>query len=341
MRDLYSQQMLDVAKRRFKLLDYIKGWGADRAQANTDEWVLTCPRCLKQKLVVNVATKMWHCWVCYQRTLPDARGKWRVIQGAGSVVELVSELEQVGRDVAMSRVLSGAHWARGEIEQLPADEMSAALQAGVAEAPTIGLPESAQQIVDADMPYLLSRGISQADVEQFGLFICRLGRYANRLIFPVYEDGRLVYFQGRAMRNAFPGEKRFLKSFNPAGETGCAPASDLLMNLDVARHYPRVAITEGPIDCVHAGPSAVCSFGKRLSMTQLGKLLRAGVRAVDLMWDADAVADMELIYPLLSRFFDTRLIRLPSGDPGDFTREQLDAMRRQVSSTPSSLFCLP
>lgn len=341
MRETLTAELLEVAKRRFGLLDYIRRWGAEPAQRGGAEWVLLCPRCGKQKLIVNVERGNWHCWVCYQRTPPDEDGNYRVIQGGGYVVELVAELEQLDRDAALARVLSGIHWTHGEIAALPQDALIEGWTSGPKVAPTLPLPDGADSIVDSDMPYLYRRGLSREDVSAFGLFVCRTGRYAGRLIFPVYEGGRLVYYQGRAMRDPYPGEKGFLKSLNPPKELGCAPSSDLLMNLDVARQHPRVCVTEGPIDCIHAGLSAVCSFGKQLSSTQLGKLVAAGVKAVDLMWDADAVKDMLAVYPLLRRFFDTRIVRLPSGDPGDYPTAQLDLFRAQAGTEQSRLAALP
>ena len=102
------------------------------------------------------------------------------------------------------------------------------------------------------------------------------------------------------------------------------------MNLDQARHYPRVAVVEGPTDLVRTGPDAVCTFGKQISSAQIARLRRAGVRCLDLMWDADARAEMAAVAPLLFHLFDLRLVWLPSGDPGDYPREQLNWFRHHA-----------
>ena len=155
----------------------------------------------------------------------------------------------------------------------------------------------------------------------FGLRWCWHGRYAHRLVFPVYEDGRLIYWQARAMWNSIPGQ-RYIKSLNPPKTKGAAVSSEVLMNLDVARHFGRVAITEGPIDLIHVGPSAVCTFGKRITAVQVAKLVQAGVKAIDFIWDADAFVEAVHTAKDLESLFDVRIVQLPKGDPGDFTREE-------------------
>jgi DNA primase len=102
------------------------------------------------------------------------------------------------------------------------------------------------------------------------------------------------------------------------------------MNLDQAKQFPRVVITEGPIDCVHAGPDAVATFGKQISAVQIAKLIKAGVKAVDLMWDSDAVKEIQQFGAVLSSIFDTRLVYLPHGDPGDYSRDWLTYFRSQA-----------
>ena len=121
---------------------------------------------------------------------------------------------------------------------------------------------------------------------------------------------------------------------NPPRQAGMAGPGEVLMNLDTARAHARVAVVEGPIDCVHAGPSSVATFGKKITMTQALKLRRAGVRCLDLMWDGPtdrepmgAWPEMMRAASLLSGMFDVRLVFLPHGDPGDYTRSELDRLR--------------
>lgn len=310
----------------FDIKSYLLGHGV--MQTFRHEWVLECPECSKDKLVVNLKKKAWHCWVCEDPTSNAGRG---------GLLDLIQLLDGVSRKEAIQRVLVGLHDAVS-IGAISAEELRAALMEGVEElrAPAIALPDYISVDSTGIMPYGHRRGLTSGDIQQFGLVWCNAGRYTNRLIFPVWEGERLVYWQARAMWEPQPGQ-RHIKALNPPKQQGAAGAADVLMNLDIAKRFPRVAITEGPIDCIKAGLSAVCTFGKRLSPVQIGKLLRAGVRAVDLMWDGPSDTEPQGAWPDMFRaaaglagLMDVRLVFLPRGDPGDYQRGQLDRFREDA-----------
>mgnify|MGYP001396178845 CR=1 FL=1 len=322
--------LLKMLCERFGLEAYLRAFGARPTQAG--EFELLCPVCRKEKLVVNLEKRVWHCWKCLRQGPPDSVGRRRTIAGAGDLVALICTLEACPKEQAYSRLVTGG--VALDLHRIAGSGLMDRILEATYQPVPIAFPESSKIIIDGTLPYLLQRGISYQDVFDFGLFWCDAGRYAGRLLFPVYEGGVLVYYQGRAMREKLPGERKFLKSLNPPKTPGTAVSDQVLFNLDVARLHPRVALTEGPIDAVHAGRSAVCSFTKRLSPVQVAKLVRAGVKAVDLMWDADAAEDMRAMWPFLSRFFDTRLVFLPEKDPGALPRWYLDQLRAAVGAQP-------
>ena len=314
---------LDAAILDFDLEAYLVEHGG--VQLDTEEWLLPCPGCGKEKLTVNVDARAFHCWVC--ESVPGAKGK-------GGLVDLLTLLDKVDRHQAAQRILAEARFKPQSytLEALKPPPSSAI------PAPAPIPPPEGWREVDGTLPYLQKRGIMLSDARAFGLAWCPAGRYANRLIFPVWEGGQLVYFQGRAMweEKDQPWGMRYIKSLNPPNQEGAAGASEVLMNLDVARHHPRVAMVEGPIDCVKTGPSAVATFGKKISGMQIAKLVRAGVRAIDLMWDGPgpkepngAWPEMVAMAPLLATVFDVRLVFLPFGDPGQRNREELNYWRSQ------------
>lgn len=332
--------LIHQAVELFDLLSYVLDHGGEEAQTN--QWVLMCPTCGKRKLVVDLNRRAWHCWVCEQYGPADPRtGKRQVLQGAGGLIDLVQFIERWDRKRAAEFILAQTSLQAPRLDRIDGD-----LRANVAREvdglrvlPTLPYPDCTKKI-DGTLPYMIQRGIGMEDVRMFGLFYCDGGRYKGRLIFPVYEDGRLVYYQGRAMWES--KEPGFLKSLNPAKEEGAAVNSEVLFNLDLARRYPRVAITEGPIDAVHVGPDAVCTFGKKISATQIAKLLRAGVKAVDLMWDGPserephgAWPEMFAVAPTLATLFDTRLVFVPQKDPGTWQRHENAYFRSQGRSVAS------
>jgi hypothetical protein len=253
-------------------------------------------------------------------------------------------LDRLSPKQAVQKILEGGRFSALPLDHLPEGFIQQVFDAPL-ESPTIPPPEFYRPIsVDGILPYMAKRGITMEDAVAFGLAWCSDGRYRGRLIFPVWEDRRLVYYQARAMWEASdqsPGT-HYTKALNPPKEVGTV-SGDVLMNLDQARQHPRIAIVEGPVDCIKAGPSAVATFGKRIYPRQIGKLIRAGVRAIDLMWDGPSPSEpqgalpaMVEAAPLLAAFFDTQVVLLDRGDPGERTRQELD-WYRQHRAQPANL----
>ena len=339
-----------AAIERFDLEEYIIGRGADPEQ--NEEWALECPICLKPKLIVNVKQKTWHCWVCeeYETVITSRGAVRRPVRGAGGLLDLIQFLEGCARRAAIEVVLRSVQGV-GDLYELPQSELAGLVLAEDKPAPTIPFPGCVGSPLEHPLAqaYLEHRRITPQDVVGFGLFWCWGGRYRDRLVFPVWEEGRFVYFQARAMWTPQPGE-RFIKALNPSSRDGGAVSTEVLMNLDRARRYRRVAVVEGPMDCLRTGETAVCTFGKAISGAQIAKLLRAGVRAIDLMWDGPsstesqgARKEMLAAAPMLKALFDLRLVFLPQGDPADYVREELNWFRSTaavVSDPPSKLEAL-
>ena len=327
---------ISVAIDRFDLERYVESHGAVEDQDG--EWVLQCPSCGKDKLVVNLRKKVWHCWVCqeFETVLASDGPRRRAVSGAGGLIDLIQKLEEVDRRAAVAKIAAAGNVTVDELHHIPELSFHNGIRLSDGMNPTeIPYPGGWARCQDSEVAlrYLSYRGISSADVVNFRLFCCQSGIYANRLIFPVYEGRRHVYFQARAMWEPRPGE-RFRKSLNPPRSLGAAVSTEVLMNLDVARHHSRVVVTEGPIDCIHAGMDAVCSFGKQLSPVQVAKLVRAGVMAVDMMWDADAREAAFAVGMGLASMFDVRVVTLPYGDPGDFSRRELRWFREHAHQLP-------
>jgi hypothetical protein len=318
----------------FDLEGYLQFKGARPVQR--DEWVLQCPICEKLKLAVNITKKRWHCWICetYQARSDGSRV---ATKGAGGIVALIMLLENCTRERAEAW-LSWYGWrgqSLGGVSQIDGDLIEDfRISDGSRPLPEIAYPPYTRSLGGGNLPYCQKRGIMAEDVQQFGLAYCEAGRYGGRLLFPVFEFQRLVYFQARATWDPQPGEP-YVKALNPPVHSGGAGAKDVLLNLDVARNFRRVAVVEGPVDAIHTGPSAVATFGKHISPAQTMKLRQAGVRALDLMWDGPGPTEPMGAWPemmkasrQLAGLFDVRLVFLPRGDPGEYHRGELEWFRR-------------
>lgn len=322
-----SDPDLATAIREFDLVRYCQDHAAD--QVSDHDWLLDCPECGKRKLTVAIRKQGWHCWVC--ETYSAGR------QGRGGLVSLICLLDGCSPKQAVEKILLGGRFTSLPIDHLPDGFVNQVLD-DTAPAPTIPPPDYCRPIsVDGILPYMVKRGITLEDAVAHSLAWCSDGRYRGRLIFPIWEERRLVYYQARAMWEASdqPPGTHYVKALNPPKEAGAAVSSEVLMNLDTARRYGRVAIVEGPVDCIKTGPSGVATLGKRIYPRQIGKLIRAGVKAVDLMWDGPtakepqgALPEMLEAAPMLAAFFDVRIVVLDHGDPGEKTRAELDWYRQ-------------
>lgn len=317
------------AEARFDWRNYVQQHGAIRAlQSSADEYLLQCPDCGKVKLAVNVAKRAWRCFVCSE--------------GGRDGVSLIAKMEGVPWRQSLIRVLDQHRETIGSL-----DRLEAALDVKI-ENPRRTFkampyppgfyflkPESCFAQIRAGMFYCISRGISPHVVAEMRLGICDHGPMQGRVIFPCFDfGGRLVFYQGRATWAASDQDGRHIKVLSPRHEEGYAGPADCLLNLaycaermDVFKG--RILVVEGPVDCAHAWPDAVATYGKRISSYQIELLIRAGVKAIDLCWDADAIADMEKIAPMLADLFVVRIIRLPMGiDPGMLAKTDLERYRR-------------
>jgi len=315
---------VEFSRGSFDLQTYLQKFGAEHTQKS--EWEIVCPQCGRRKLFVNVECGQWRCFICEQYA-GGFGTKRKAVRGAGGVLSLIGWLENCSIDEAKQMVTGGKDSVRNSYFR-----MQHAGMRSPAEIP----PPPHWKPINTVLPYCVERGITAEDIQQFGLVFCDGGKYRNRLIFPVWEQGKLVYYQARAMWKARPGEN-YIKALNPPKEVDAASPTEVLMNLDTAKYFDRVAIVEGPIDCVHAGPSAVATLGKKISVAQILKMKRVGVRAIDLIWDGPSPTEPEGAWPemrqaagQLSGIFDTRLVFLPHGDPGDYTRAEIEQFRQRA-----------
>lgn len=352
---------LVTALEAFPLERWLRDAGFEAA--GHDEWVARCPRCGKdRKLSVELRKRRWKCWVCQRREVRQVRDpltgaslpRMVTVEGGGGLLALLAWWYGVRRGEAAGWVLRVSKPVPAAMAQIP-DLERAASAAG--ELDTTDLdppdpPEGAGPLTGHNLRYLESRGISEGVARAYGIFGCHAGRYAGRIVFPAWgRSGELRYWQARATWSAAEDEargRRHIKAINP-------PRSDAdprltsehaVFNLHRAAAVGsgRVVLCEGPISAIQAGDDAVALWGKQLYPAQVRELVSAGVRDVDVMFDGPTEREPEgawpeavALVPLLQLFFNhVRLVRLPAGDPGDYTRAQNAAFRAYAAQQPRS-----
>jgi hypothetical protein len=194
--------------------------------------------------------------------------------------------------------------------------------------------------------YLVGREFTPEVFDHFNLGYCESGYYRDRIIIPVYHNGKLVSFQTRACD---PKEaKRYLF---PAGVD-----SQALYNWDHARKFESVILVEGVTDAWRvwlAGyRNVMATFGKSLKPGQI-ELLTNGdhishewnygpeervdyrhddhIKKIIIMWDGDAVNHAHQAGKRLLGFGkDISIVELPTGMQPDTCPDIEAALRRRV-----------
>lgn len=347
-------EALNKAIEAFPLEAWCRAEGFEGARR---ELATTCPVCGKpKKLVVNIARRRWHCWVCQKKELREVRDrsglvlrKQVTVEGGGGILALLAWYYRVSRSQAAAWILGFSRPLPINQVQLPDLDTISEVLDDPCDLDPPDPPENAVQLSPSNLSYLATRGIDAGMASAYGLFACDRGRYADRIVFPAWErDGSLRYWQARATWPASDDEargRRHIKVLNPPrlDDDPRLTSEHAVYNLHRAAALGRghVVLCEGPISAMLAGDDAVALWGKQLYDGQLREIIDAGVRSVDVMFDGPterepegALSEALEVARRLSLFFPTRVVVLPHGDPGDYTRQQNAAFRAAAVSPP-------
>jgi len=126
------------------------------------------------------------------------------------------------------------------------------------------------------LKYLINRGMTKDEIELYDVRFSSYGRYYGRVLFPVYENGKVVCFMGRAFVEALKPKWMF-----PHKDETMLTASECLFGYEWSKVvYPtRIVLVEGAFDAIQINrlenvkTTALGIQGKKLSSVQLHKLL--------------------------------------------------------------------
>lgn len=168
------------------------------------------------------------------------------------------------------------------------------------------------------LDYLYKRGIAENEIYFYKLGYCIFGKYANRILVPVFEDKELVSFVARD----YTGFST-IKVLTPPGY-GTVGIKQYLFNFDSASLFSEIILTEGVFDAISAGIRAVALFGKTPTEIQFNKIVKAK-KDVVVCLDADAQKEAQKLALRLSLHgLRARLARMPEGyDPNSIPKEDL------------------
>lgn len=230
------------------------------------EYLMGCPACGSSRLRWNHEKDTWICWGC-RRT--------------GTTLTLIQVQLGVSEDDALALIMAGYEGGNGEHDRLRAAIQAAmpAQRAALRRLPQIPWPAGVERLDrhaahGGAWNYLFRRGVSFDMAAPWQLGVGRMGWLKDYLIFPVFMDDGLVYWQGRACYDRAGPRGAFKKTLNPKSEADHATASEVLLNYDRARIAEHVVVTEGPFDALKVGPHAVALLGKAVTPAKVARLLR-------------------------------------------------------------------
>jgi len=166
------------------------------------------------------------------------------------------------------------------------------------------------------LKYLRLRGFDYGDIDLFGIgFAPSLKGF---IIFPFWQNGRVVYWQGRRVFGAAEA-----KNHNPPS-TG---KKSYLFGYEQAVGQSDGFVCEGPLDAIAWGAGGLALTSKDLHKSQVAAIRLLGCERLIVCLDSTEHEKTRKYAYSLSREVSSRVgfLELPDGDPAD-NRKRLKAM---------------
>jgi len=222
-------------------------------------------------LGINLTTSQWNCW-------RDATHR------GASPYRLISALLNVSG--AQARLVAQAY-SRVAVDSF--DTPQAVIGAPDRAIKPVAWPDEFEPLRSYFCDYLFRRGIDTSIADYYCLTCCRVGRWKQRIIIPVFDKNfKLLGWQGRAIVDPKKAP-RYLTSHEQVKRT--------VFNLqNISKGGEILYICEGPMDAMkldYLGKPrirATCSFGVTVTMEQIQLLsdLCSKFSKVVLQFDTDS-----------------------------------------------------
>jgi hypothetical protein len=327
--------------RNQKIVDYFKQKYGTVIPAGEDEIRICCPKCyektgrkdVKFHLYINTQKLAFNCFRCNFRgkTLQDfgiAEHHYEVTE-PNEILKLFKQKSLSKKNICTE---SNDFFANGEKFDFELDDGTARAIARTVPPKSIELPDCfstdffRSAASTKAYQYLKSRKVTDKQIKEHKIGFCEGGRYANCIIFPVYEFGTLVYFVARSIT-----DKRYYN----------APYSsqDILFNYC---QQQTMVLTEGIFDALAFGYYGVALLGKILKKGQFNKILQAPPKTLYICLDPDAKTESLKVLGLFKDYIDdVRLIKLKTGDAADTSKRRLlDYLRNARTISNEDLILL-
>ena len=149
----------------------------------------------------------------------------------------------------------------------------------------IGVDTVTESIILSNYKKVLIKFITDRKIPpEYKIMVSTQGRYKGRIIIPIYDNGKIVYFQGRAISNDM--EPKFK---NPLVEK-----SHIIMNHEYFKRDKVIIVTEGIVDAMMVGEhQGTCVLGGSVSDDFLSSILKRTDKGVIIAVDNDERGEIE------------------------------------------------
>lgn len=200
----------------------------------------------KRHFSINLDTGLWQCFKTGEK---------------GNFIKLYAYLENITIKRAYTKLILDNFFFDKEFITLPEHKTEKEVLDLIPV--SINSHDDSDPVVQKAWVFLFGRSlfdINSEDPEPF--YVCKSGKYQNRVIIPFKDEGEVFYFQARSLDGRTP------KYLNPAAENGPKP-SEILYPYDERSDY--LVVCEGPLDAISLqikGVNATSTMGCSISRTQ-------------------------------------------------------------------------
>lgn len=266
---------------------------------------ISCPFCHESRyhLGINRSNGKINCWVC--RFQGESRRP--------NIIGLIMKLE----DVSFAK-------AKAIFDEFSYDREHEAIV--VNRVTEVQLPSEAEDFRSTSftkqknfaLNYLKSRGFGWDCIDQYKLKFCPSGKYAYRIIIPIYVDEKLVTYVGRDY--TYCSDTRYKNC--SVQDSICTP-KQVLYSLDNFKGK-HLRLVEGVTDKWRLGDVAVAVMTSKLSREQRALVISLGLDAVSIIFDPGALKFAYMVAEDLSPFIPlVKVVELEDGDVAEHTRAEV------------------
>ena len=243
----------------------------------TKNWVnIQCPFCTDSSnhCGVNPNTLLFHCWVC---------GK------VGHFTDLLMELTGLPFGACKNIISDSTVTFKAPVFEMIVNllEPKVIITESVTNVNT-KLPRAFELVTyDTNFSlldsYLERRNVSIDTIVKHRCGICKAGEYMNRLVIPIYYQGKLVSYQAADMSG-------FAQLRYRSAPLSMGRINDYLYNYDRIKVGGRMIVVEGILDAWRTGDEAVAAFTSNLTEDQKKLIKEKGLSELYFCFDCELTA---------------------------------------------------